>query len=85
MWKDIGGALGVDEGSINSVAIKYRDNPDDCLREVISMWLSMGTTDENPITWAGLVAALEQPTLKKEFGAIVESIKKKYNVSKLIF
>ena len=80
-WKDIGGSLGVDQIAISSADRKHNGDEDECLKVVILEWLRMASTPAKPVTWAGLVAALEQPRLKSSCGAIVENIKKKYNVS----
>ena len=82
-WKSIGVSLGLDYGSLSAIEWEYRQ-AGDCLIHMIVEWLRMLSTPEKPITWAGLVMALEQGPLKDASGAIVESIRKKYNVSKVI-
>ncbi len=41
-WRNILLMLGVPSASIDSVGIKWRDNPDDCYREGLSEWLKSG-------------------------------------------
>ena len=81
-WKDIGGVLGVDQVDISTAERDNNGNPGECLKVVIREWLLMADTPEKPVTWAGLVAALEHPMLN--CGGVVETIKKKYNVSKIV-
>ena len=83
-WKDIGGVLGVDQVDISTAEREKNGNPGECLKVIIREWLLMASTPAKPVTWAGLVAALEQPMLKVSCGAIAEKITKDYiNVSKI--
>ena len=55
-WYDIGLNLGVPVGTLNAIRVQYRDNPQDCLREVLMVWLK--AVDPQP-TWKALVDALQ--------------------------
>ena len=77
-WKDIGGVLGVDQVDISTIESEKKGNPGECLKVVIREWLLMASTPANPVTWAGLLAALEQPMLKVSCGAIAQKITKDY-------
>ena len=48
---------------LEAIRMKYRDDPDECFRELLSKWLKQG--DPKP-TWASLAIALKSQTVKFE-------------------
>ena len=55
-WYDIGLNLKVPVSTLETIRAQYRDNPQDCLREMLMVWLKM---DPQP-TWKALVDALRR-------------------------
>ena len=53
-WFSFGLALGIDEPTLQSTSVACRDNPEACLREVLSVWLK---NFQKP-TWDDIVIAL---------------------------
>ena len=54
-WYDIGIELDIPVRELNLIKRKYNDDPGDCLREMVIVWLQ---SFENPPTWKALTGAL---------------------------
>ena len=76
-WKDLGEALGMHPSSTDAIAIKHRDEPSSCFREMLTEWLRGG--NDPPRTWSTIAAALRTKTV--DLGAIAEEIESKYNIT----
>ena len=76
-WRNLGDALGIHASSIDTIAIRYREDPADCFREMLSEWLRGGSVP--PRTWSTIVAALKTETV--DLGSIAEEIERKYNLA----
>ena len=76
-WKDLGEALGMDATKLDSTAIKQRDDPGNCLRDMLSDWLrgSVGP----PRVWSTITAALRASTV--DLGSIADEIEKEYKLA----
>ena len=75
-WRNLGDALGIHASSIDSIAMKHREDPVNCFREMLSEWLRGGSTP--PRTWNTLVAALRMETV--DLGSIADEIERKYKL-----
>ena len=60
--------------TLDCIATTQRDNPDNCLREMLAEWLR--GAGEPPRTWASIVAALRTPTV--DMGALADGVESKY-------
>ena len=79
-WSPLGLQLGLLQPTLSDIRAKYRDDPESCLQECLTLWLSKAdkvTESEGP-TWDSLATALnkidENFTAEKikEFGEEVE-------------
>ncbi len=57
-WRNILLALKVNPATIDSIGVKWRDNPDDCYREGLAEWLRGGEKK-----WSDVMEALSSPTV----------------------
>ena len=57
-WRNILLELEVSSATIDSIGVRYCDNPKDCYREGLSEWLEGGER-----SWGDLVEALSSPTV----------------------
>ena len=57
-WYNIGLKLGIPPGTLNSIKIKCRDDPDECVTALLNEWLNNGNP---PPSWAALAEALRSP------------------------
>ena len=48
----------VDSAIIDSIGVKYRDDPDNCYREGLNVWLKHGKR-----SWGDVVEALRSPSV----------------------
>ncbi len=60
-WYNIGLALDTDPGTLDAMKVGTYKDPRDCLRDMLSEWLS---TSPDP-SWEGLIAALRHPVVGK--------------------
>ena len=57
-WKNILLGLGISYTDIDDIGVKCHNNPDDCYREGLALWLNGGER-----SWGDLVNALSSPTV----------------------
>ena len=57
-WRNILLVLDVNEATIESIGVQYRDNPDDCYRKGLAEWLNGGERH-----WRDVVEALSSPVV----------------------
>ena len=57
-WKSILLSMKVDSAIIDSIGVKYRDDPDNCYREGLNVWLKHGKR-----SWGDVVEALRSPSV----------------------
>ena len=57
-WYNIGLKLGTSPGTLNSIKISERGNPDECITALLNEWLNNG---HPPPSWAALAEALRSP------------------------
>ncbi len=55
-WRNVLLLLGVNNTTIDSIGVRWRENPDDCYREGILEWLKGGNR-----SWRDLMVALSGP------------------------
>ena len=70
-WRNILLELEVSSATIDSIGVKFRDNPKECYREGLKKWLEGGER-----SWGDLVEALSSPTVDHNDIAMV--IKRDY-------
>ena len=61
-WRTIGGLLDLGYSKLESLAEKYRDQPKECCRAVLGLWLENPPKDY-PTTWQGLIDLLKHSKL----------------------
>lgn len=61
-WYDLGLELEVKEEDLDEIRVKYKDDPSDCQREMIKIWLRFV---DNPPTWNALAKALRAKAIKE--------------------
>ena len=76
-WYNIGLELKINPADLDAIRFQYRDNPDECFRELLSRWLRQG--DPKP-TWVVLANALESPTVG--FGCLSKELYQKPLISR---
>lgn len=76
-WKDLGEALGMDATKLDAIAIKQRDDPGNCLRDMLSDWLR-GSKGPARV-WSTITAALRAATV--DLGTVAEEIEKEYKLA----
>ena len=59
-WYNLGLALGLHSDRLDAIKLQYSDRPDDCLREMLKLWLSSTPQKED------LVEALKVPPVGYE-------------------
>ena len=59
-WYNLGLELGLRPPTLDSIGAKYKDDPSQCFRQVLSEWLK-GV--EPPPTWQAMIEALNSPTV----------------------
>ena len=57
-WKNILLGLGISHADIDDIGVKCNNNPDDCYREGLALWLNGGER-----SWGDLVNAFSSPTV----------------------
>ena len=72
-WYNIGLELRINPTDLDVINMKFKDDPDTCLRESLSKWLKQG--DSKPM-WATLVSALKCPTVG--FNQLSEQVQKRH-------
>ena len=60
-WYNIGLHLRMNSHDLDAISIQHRDNPDDCLRELLSSWLRSQVSAKS--TWTMLAIALRSPSV----------------------
>ena len=75
-WKDLGEALGMDATKLDAIAIKQRDEPGNCLRDMLSDWLR--GSGGPPRVWSTIATALRADTV--DLGTIAEEIEKEHKL-----
>ena len=66
-WYHLGVQLNMKTSDLNAIRSQYMNNPDDCLLEMLSVWLSR--TDPSPPSWRRVVDALSSPPIGKQSAA----------------
>ena len=59
-WHNLGLELKINPCDLDVIRMKYRNDPDECFKDSLSMWLKRG--DRKP-TWGCIVSALKSPTV----------------------
>ena len=69
-WRTIARKLGLEDetpGFINNLARRYRDDDEECVREVFSKWfdnaVGLPNASDYPLSWEGLLALLANSKL----------------------
>lgn len=64
-WRNIGLLLGLDNENLGKIEAEYRGKPDDCLREMLCLWLKQVNPQPSRKALAEAVEAYD-PTLAKQ-------------------
>ena len=73
-WFNLGLALGLVSDELNKIKVAHRDNPDECLREMLTLWLSKRSPKP---TREALICALRERTVGED--AFADELQQKYN------
>ena len=71
-WEDIGIQLNIGKPDLDAINEEFRDNPQNCLAEMLTLWLRQG---KSPTTWCKLISVLKHPTVG--FQQLAEEIESK--------
>ena len=63
-WYHLGVQLNMKTSDLNAIRSQYMNKPDDCLQEMLSVWLSR--TDPFPPSWQRVVDALSYPAVDRQ-------------------
>jgi hypothetical protein len=74
-WRTIGELLGLAYPKLQSLAEKHRDQPEECCREVLGLWLENPPTDY-PTTWQGLINLLKHSQLRQVVAQLRNALSK---------
>ena len=68
-WSPLGLQLGLLQPTLSDIRAKYRDDPENCLQECLTLWLSKAdkVTESGGPTWDSLASALHK--IGENFGA----------------
>ena len=69
-WRNLGGALGLDQDTLSAIDVKYRGDTQDCLREMLTKRLQ----SDSPLSWRVLCDCLRSPTVRR--GDVAAEIEK---------
>ena len=72
-WYDVGLELDLSADELDAIKKANRDNPQDCLRDLLRLWLSR--VDTKP-TWRALSNALTSPAVNEQ--ALADTIERKH-------
>ena len=61
-WRELGGALGLDQDTLSAIDTNHRGNVQDCLREMLTKRLQSG----GPLSWRVLCDCLRSPTVRRD-------------------
>ena len=61
-WRELGGALGLDQDTLSAIDTKHRGNAQVCLREMLTKRLQSG----GPLSWRVLCDCLKSPTVRRD-------------------
>ena len=73
-WYNIGVQLRIDIGELDKIKSDYRDNTENCFREMIKVWLK--SINQGSKTWTTLADVLKGPTVG--FGDLARQIEERY-------
>ena len=61
-WSPLGLQLGLLQPTLSDIRVKYRDDPESCLQECLTLWLSKAdkVTESGGPTWDSLSSALNK-------------------------
>ena len=71
-WYNIGLQLHLEPGTLKAIEEQFRNDPQNCLREVLNYWLNMNAD----CTWNALAKVLRKPTVGEI--QIAEGLEAKY-------
>ena len=60
-WRNLGGALGLDQDTLSAIDTKHRGDVQVCLREMLAKRLQSG----GPLSWRVLCDCLRSPTVRR--------------------
>ena len=60
-WRELGGALGLDQDTLSAIDTNHRGNVQVCLREMLTKRLQSG----GPLSWRVLCDCLRSPTVRR--------------------
>ena len=74
-WRMIGGLLGLSRSRLLSLAEQCRDQPQECCREVLGLWLE-NPPKGYPTTWQGLIDLLKYSKLSEVVAQLRNALSK---------
>ena len=74
-WRTIGGLLGLNYSKLLNLAEKHRDQPEECCREVLGLWLE-NPPKGYPTTWQGLINLLKHSKLSEVVAQLRNALSK---------
>ena len=74
-WFEIGLSLNVDNETLQSIKMRYHENPDDCLREMLTHCVQAIA----PLTWRTVCVCLRSPTVGRN--DVAEGIEEEMTIS----
>ena len=74
-WRTIGQLMGLAYPKLESLAQKHRDQPEECCREVLGLWLENPPKDY-PTTWQGLIDLLKHSKLSEVVAQLTNALSK---------
>ena len=78
-WRTIGELLGLTYSKLQSLTDKHRDQPEECCRAVLGLWLENPPQDY-PDTWQGLIDLLEDSKLGQVVSQLRTALSKAINL-----
>ena len=74
-WRTIGELVGLAYPKLESLAQKHQDQPEECCREVLGLWLENPPKDY-PTTWQGLIDLLKHSKLSEVVAQLTNALSK---------
>ena len=79
-WSPLGLQLGLLQPTLSHIRVEYKDDPESCLRECLTLWLNKAdeVTESGGSTWDSLADALHK--IGEDFAAeTIRAFSKKFN------
>ena len=64
-WKDIGSALKFTPSELQNIAMANHQDPAECCQAMMTKWIGGFVSENQPLTWATLLEAMEDCRLRQ--------------------